>query len=98
VGTFLVTLLRSGPRWDDRRVLEEQSDWPAHAEFMDGLVASGFIVLGGPLADEYRVVHVVDAGSEDEIRATLARDPWSGTHLEIGSIEPWTLRLDHRRS
>jgi uncharacterized protein YciI len=96
VGTFLVTLLRSGPRWDAERILEEQSDWPAHAAFMDGLVASGFIVLGGPLADEYRVVHVVEAGSEEEIRATLARDPWSGTHLEIGSIEQWTLRLDQR--
>jgi hypothetical protein len=63
---------------------------------MDGLVESGFIVLGGPLADEHRVVHVVEAESEDAIRATLARDPWSGTHLEIGSIDPWTIRLDGR--
>jgi len=23
----------------------------------------------------------------------LARDPWSGTHLEIASIEQWTIRL-----
>lgn len=30
---FLLTLRRSG--------------WPAHASFMDGLVADGFIVLGG---------------------------------------------------
>jgi hypothetical protein len=64
---------------------------------MDGLVASGFVVLGGPLADEHRVVHVVVAGSEEEIRATFARDPWSETHLRVGSIEPWTLRLDARR-
>jgi len=53
---FLVVVRRSGPDWDPTRPLEEQSDWPAHASFMDGLVDSGFIVLGGPLADEERVV------------------------------------------
>jgi uncharacterized protein YciI len=95
---FHVVLHRSGPRWQAAKPLEEQSGWPAHAEFMDGLVEAGFIVLGGPLADEYRVVHVVEAASEDEIRATLARDPWSETHLRIDSIEPWTIRLDGRRA
>jgi hypothetical protein len=63
---------------------------------MDGLVDAGFIVLGGPLADEFRTAHVVEAESEDEVRATFARDPWSETHLEIGSIDPWTIRLDGR--
>ena len=93
---FLVVVLRSGPEWDPSRPLEEQSDWPAHAEFMDGLVDSGFIVLGGPLADEHRVVHAVEAESEDVIRATLARDPWSESHLVIDTIDPWTIRLDAR--
>jgi len=94
---FLLTLRRSGPQWDPTKQLEEQSDWPAHATFMDGLVDDGFIVLGGPLSDEHRVVHAVEAESEDAIRATLARDPWSGTHLLIDTIEPWTIRLDGRR-
>jgi uncharacterized protein YciI len=95
--TFLVMLRRSGPDYDLSRPLEEQSDWPAHAAFMDGLVDAGFIVLGGPLADEERVVHVVEAASEDEVRARLGRDPWSETHLRIESIDPWTIRLDGRR-
>lgn len=30
------------------------------------------------------------------IRATLARDPWSETHLQVDTIEPWTIRLDGR--
>jgi uncharacterized protein YciI len=72
---FLVTLRQSGPEWKTSVPLEEQSDWPAHAAFMDGLVDAGFIVLGGPLADGDRVVHVVEAGSVDAIRDTLARDP-----------------------
>ena len=94
--TFLVVLRRSGPQWDSSRPLEEQSDWPAHASFMDGLVDSGFVVLGGPLADEHRVVLVVEAESEDAVRATFARDPWNETHLRVDTIDRWTIRLDGR--
>jgi uncharacterized protein YciI len=97
VAMFHVVLRRSGPEWDPSRPLEEQSDWPAHAAFMDGLVDAGFVVLGGPLADEHRVVHAVEAESEDAVRETLARDPWSGSHLVVDTIEPWTIRLDGRR-
>jgi uncharacterized protein YciI len=95
---FLVVVRRSGPQWDASRPLEEQSDWSAHAAFMDGLVDDGFIILGGPLADEVRVAHAVEAESEDAVRATLARDPWSETHLRIDTIEPWTIRLDGRNT
>src|SRR4051794_28341411 len=94
---FLVMLRRAGPHWDPSRPMEEQSDWRAHAAYMNGLVDAGFIVLGGPLADEHRVVHAVEAASEDEIREALARDPWSGSHLEIAAIERWTIRLDGTR-
>ena len=95
-GTFHVVLRRAGPRWDPALPLEEQSDWPAHAAFMDGLVEDGFVVLGGPLSDEHRVVHAVEAESEEAVRATLAHDPWSETHLVVDAVEPWTIRLDGR--
>jgi uncharacterized protein YciI len=94
---FHVVLTRSGPEYHLSRPLEEQSGWDEHAAFMEGLLDEGFIVLGGPLSDEYRVVHVVDAASEDDVRATLARDPWSGTHLVVDAIDRWTIRLDGRR-
>jgi uncharacterized protein YciI len=77
--------------------MEEQADWPAHAAYMDELVARGTIVLGGPLADEHRVVLVMDAESELDVRDVLARDPWSGSHLVIAAVDPWTIRLDGRR-
>jgi uncharacterized protein YciI len=93
---FHVVLRRSGPEWDASRPMEEQSDWPAHAAFMDGLVDDGFVVLGGPLADEHRVVQVIEAESEEAIRARLAEDPWSETHLRVDSVDPWTIRLDGR--
>ena len=79
---FLLVLHRAGPEWQPGRPLEEQSGWDEHAAFMDGLVESGFIVLGGP--------------SEDAVRTTLARDPWQPSHLVIDSVEPWTIRLDGR--
>jgi len=94
---FLVVLHRAGPQWQSGRPLERQSQWDEHAAFMDELVESGFVVLGGPLGDEFRVVHAVEAESENAIRATLARDPWQQSHLVIDSIDPWTIRLDGRR-
>jgi uncharacterized protein YciI len=97
VATFLVLERRSGPEWDPSRPLEQQSGWPAHASFMDELVDAGVIVLGGPLADEHRVVLVVEAESEDAVRAALKPDPWIPSHLVIETIEPWTIRLDGRR-
>ena len=96
MATFLVMRHRSGPVWDASAPLEAQSGWEAHAAFMDGLVESGFVVLGGPLADGVRVALVVDAESEQAVRATLAADPWSETHLLLDTVEPWTIRLDSR--
>jgi uncharacterized protein YciI len=93
---FLLVLRRSGPEYDHSKPLEEQSGWQEHAAFMDALVDEGFIVLGGPLGDEVRTAHVVEAESEQAIRETMARDPWSGTHLVVDSIDPWTIRLDSR--
>jgi len=94
--TFFVVQRRSGPEYDHSRPLEEQSDWPAHAAFMDGLVEEGFVVLGGPLSDEHRVVLAIEADSEETVRATLARDPWSETHLVVDTVDSWTIRLDGR--
>jgi uncharacterized protein YciI len=95
---FLVVIRRSGPDWDPSRPLEDQSDWAAHASYMDELVETGFVLLGGPLADEVRVVHVVEAESEDAVRAVYARDPWSETHLRVDTIDPWTIRMDGVRA
>jgi uncharacterized protein YciI len=93
---FLVILSQSGPEWDGSRPMEEQSGWAEHAAYMDDLVDAGFIVLGGPLASDRRVAHAVEAESEDAVRATWGRDPWSETHLVVDTIEPWTIRLDGR--
>jgi uncharacterized protein len=93
---FAVTLVH-GPGWDDARPIRSQDDWDAHAAFMDGLVNSGFIILGGPLGAGDRTLHAVQAAGEDEIKARLAEDPWAVAGLlRIGTIEPWALWLDGR--
>lgn len=94
---FLVHLLHTGPQWDAARPMEEQTKWLAHASYMDSLVDEGIIVLGGPL-DDVRVVLAMEAESAEAVRAVLGRDPWSGSHLKIDRIEPWTIRLDGRDS
>lgn len=94
---FYVVLRRVGPQWQQGRPLEEQTGWEAHAAFMDGLVEDGFVVLGGPLADERRVVLAIEADSEQTVRQRLAEDPWSGSHLLLDSVDRWTIRLDGRR-
>src|SRR5689334_11544540 len=93
---FLVIRRQSGPRFDRALPLEEKSGWDEHARFMDELVDEGFIVLAGPVAGDGRVAFAIEAASEDEVHATLARDSWSGSHLVTESVEPWLVRLDGR--
>ena len=93
---FAVRLARGGP-WDWSRDLREQEGWDEHARFMDALVESGFIVLGGPLGGEREILHAVSAPSEDAVRERLAQDNWARNGmLTISSIEPWTILLDGR--
>jgi uncharacterized protein YciI len=96
VAIFHVVLTRSGPEYDLAKALEEQSGFREHADYMDGLVDDGFLVLGGPLGDEYHTVHVVEAESEAAVRAAFAADPWSESHLRVDSVDRWTIRLDGR--
>jgi uncharacterized protein YciI len=76
--------------------MRRQKDFEAHAAFMDALVTEGFILAGGPLGaedDAPRVLHVIDAPTEGEVRARLDEDPWEQDMLELASIEPWTVLL-----
>jgi uncharacterized protein YciI len=91
---FLATRL-PGPDWNPSEPMDRQAGWQAHAEFMNALVAKGFIVLGGPVGDGRRFVHACEAGSADEVRALFAADPWRSNMLELASVEPWEIVLRH---
>ena len=94
---FFVLTMINGPRYDPARERREQDGWDEHAAFMDGLVDTGFVVLGGPIGDGEQVMVVAEAPGEAEVRARLAGDPWRPLGiLEIGEVRPWTVWLDGR--
>lgn len=84
-----------GPAWDRSRGRREQVGWDEHAAFMDALAEEGFVVLGGPIAEDdgENVLLVVDADDEATIRARLAEDPWPDDLLRIESVRPWLVWL-----
>ena len=94
---YAVREQRGGP-WDWSRPLREQAGFDLHAQFMDDLVAAGFVVLGGPLDGDREVLLVLNAPGEPAIRETLATDPWvRNGMLTVTSIERWTILLEGRR-
>ena len=89
-----------GPAWDQSRARREQPGWDEHAAFMDALVEEGFVVLGGPIGegDGENTLLVIEADSEETIRARLAADPWMDTVLTIESVRPWSVWLGAARA
>ncbi|HEY6538977.1 MAG TPA: YciI family protein [Candidatus Dormibacteraeota bacterium] len=96
MANFALTLVH-GSAWDGSIGAREQTGWNEHAAFMDGLVEAGFILFGGPIGDQLKTLHLVEATDESEVRQRLAQDPWAqASLLEVGSILPWALWLDFR--
>ena len=72
--------------------MRAQDGWDEHAAFMEGLVDDGFILLGGVLEDG-RALHVVEASSEDAVRARFAEDPWPVEMLDVATVTAWEILL-----
>lgn len=90
---FVVVRSR-GPAWDDAKSLEAQSDWAAHAAFMDALFEEGFVALVGPLEGTREALLVLRASSTSEVVDRLASDPWTTSGLLVTTqISPWQIRL-----
>jgi len=92
--TFFAVLNTRGPNWDDSKPMEEQVDWRAHADFMNGLANEWFVLLGGPFKGTRDVLLVVRAEDRQEVEARLSPDCWVVKGLLRNlRIEPWELRL-----
>lgn len=91
MSTFVV-LRERGPGWDWGRDMRAQDGWDDHAAFMEGLVEEGFVLAGGVLSDG-RALHIVEAESEDEVRARFGHDPWPEEMLDVASVSRWEVLL-----
>lgn len=93
--TYFAVFRERGTAWDTSRPMRQQPRWEDHAAFMDALADNGFVVLGGPLGDgDFSFLLIVNAESEDVIKARLAADPWTPMRLlRTARIERWQILL-----
>lgn len=93
-GKLFAVLNTRGPQWNSDLPMDDQAEWRQHADFMNGLVAEGVVVLGGPLVGTPDVLLIVRAEDETEVEARLAADVWRRNGLlRTRQIVPWWLRL-----
>jgi uncharacterized protein YciI len=95
--SYYAVIREAGPGWTDGGITG-QDGVSDHAEFMNGLADDGLVRLAGPVAGtetgRLRVILIMNAESEDEIRRRLADDPWVHTdRLAIKTIEPWNVMV-----
>jgi uncharacterized protein YciI len=97
---YYMVISTAGSNRDLAKGTREQVHWDDHAAFIDGLVDEGFMVLGGPLADEGGAMIVVRAESEADVRERLRKDPWY-VHgvLQLERIRRWEIFVNelHRQ-
>ena len=92
-----IALSSAGPNRDLSKGSREQRYWDEHGAFIDALVAEGFIMMGGPLADEGGAMLIVNAADEHEVREKMKDDPWY-VHgmLKLESVKRWEIFIDER--
>ena len=97
--SYFAVIREAGPAWTDGGITEQPGTGD-HAAFMNTLAEQGFVLFAGPLAGSelrrLRAMVIVDAEGEAEIHRRLAEDPWTRSEqLQITSIEPWNIWLQH---
>jgi len=92
---YYVVTLEQGEHWDARFPMHQQQHWDEHARLMDAFVDDGFIILGGPLDGEERILLVINAESRQAIEARFVADPWISTGVRrIAKVERWEILLN----
>lgn len=100
--SYFAVTRQAGPGWVDEKSAFEQPGIDEHAAFMNALAREGVILFAGPVAGSergrIRVLLVMSADNEAEIRRRLADDPWARVHrLVITSAESWMLMVGAER-
>lgn len=84
----------AGPLWHDGPP-EDQPGWDAHNDFVDGLIARGVFVMGGPFSDYSGSMVLFEGPSAEETRALVEDDPFvkNGVFV-IDDVRDWTIYVD----
>ena len=94
----LLVRFAAGPTWSDGGSPRDQAGWDEHAAFVDGLVADGTLVMGGPLSDHTGALMLFEGVTEPQARELLATDPFveNGVFV-LAEILEWTIFADSVR-
>jgi uncharacterized protein YciI len=100
MSNYVVTR-EAGPGWANGGI-SAQPGVDEHSAFMNSLANEGFLLFAGPLArsetDRVRVLLIVNAENEEEVKRRLAEDPWFATgQLATVSVEWWRLLVGSER-
>jgi uncharacterized protein YciI len=89
-----VVTFRAGPTWESGPP-EDQPDWDAHADFVDGLIDAGTFVMGGPFSDYSGSLTLLEGVTAAEAEELVARDPFvqNGVFV-LESVREWTIYVD----
>lgn len=90
--TFAAIVERTS-KWDQSKPAQEQDGFELHAKYMGDLEAEGLIRLAGLMLSSTDVLFVLEADSEDEVRARLGQDPWrQDGHTRLVRLEEIGIR------
>jgi uncharacterized protein YciI len=91
--TYFV-LRRRGPGFAADSPVEGQPDWDGHAACMIRLAKAGALLFSGPFGDREGALLIFRAGSEAQVEAFVAEDPWTANGvLETETLAPWDVRI-----
>lgn len=80
--------------WDPSRAAHEQDGFAAHATFVNGLEAAGFIAMAGLMVPSTDVLFIFLADSEAEVRERMSHDPWQKDgHARLIRVEEIHIRI-----
>ena len=90
----VLVVFRAGPTWESGPP-EDQPDWEAHADWVDGLIENGTFVMGGPFSDYSGSVNLLEGLTAHGAKELIATDPFVLNRVfVVDSIRDWTVYVD----
>ena len=88
---FYLSLLKKGPAWTAAKTDETTQLHQKHVAYLMTLLASGRLMIGGPLSDDkdIRGVGIFRASSLEEAKSWAAADPAVAAGHLIVEMHPW---------